>query len=81
MLHLVRRLVLGVLVLFFLSFYLQSVMVIAHDENLGGEGASNPQQDFAGVKIDPTVNPTAAFGLDPSTSGAVAQPTAVDLLS
>lgn len=64
------------------TFYLQSVMVIAGDENLGGVGSSNPSQDFAGVKVDPTVNPAAAFGIDPSMGGQPAQSAAaVDLLS
>lgn len=44
------------------TFYMQSVMVIADDENLGGQGQADPSKDFAGVKVDPTVNPAAAFG-------------------
>lgn len=44
------------------TFYLQSLMVVADDENLGGVGSSNPQVSFAGVKIDQTVNPAGLFG-------------------
>lgn len=58
--------------------YLQSVMKIADDENLGGVGQSNPSQDFAGVKIDPTVNPAAAFGVGGTTA---AQQAAIDMMS
>lgn len=61
------------------TFYLQSVMVVADDENLGGTGSANPNADFAGVKIDQTVNPAAAFGVEGPTAGA-AEPSAVDLL-
>lgn len=60
------------------TFYLQTVMVVAHDENLGGAGRADPQKDFAGVKIDPTVNPAAAFGAD---SGGAQQAAAADLFS
>lgn len=60
------------------TFYLQTVMKIADDENLGGVGQANPQQDFAGVKVDPTVNPAAAFGAAGGGSQAAA---AADLLS
>jgi hypothetical protein len=52
------------------TFYLQSVMVVADDENLGGTGSANPNADFAGVKIDQTVNPAAAFGVEGPTAGA-----------
>jgi hypothetical protein len=52
------------------TFYLQSVMVVADDENLGGAGAANPSADFAGVKIDDAVNPAAAFGVEGATAGA-----------
>lgn len=62
------------------TFYLQSVMVVADDENLGGTGSANPNTDFAGVKIDAAVNPAAAFGVEGPTAGA-AEPAAVDLLS
>lgn len=44
------------------TFYLQSIMVVADDENLGGVGSSNPSVSFAGVKIDQTVNPAGLFG-------------------
>lgn len=50
------------------TFGLQSVMIVADDVNLGG-GAANPQADFAGVKIDASVNPAAAFGQG-ATAGA-----------
>jgi hypothetical protein len=42
------------------SFGLQSVMIIADDENLGG-GGSDPVADFAGVNIEQTVNPASLF--------------------
>lgn len=54
------------------TFYLQSLMVVADDESLGGVGVSNPSSDFAGVKIDAAVNPAAAFGADPTQSAAAA---------
>lgn len=62
------------------TFYLQSVMVVADDENLGGVGTANPNSDFAGVKIDAAVNPAAAFGVEGPTAGP-SEPAAVDLLS
>lgn len=34
------------------SFGLQGVMKIADDQNIGGEGTSNPASDFHGVSID-----------------------------
>ncbi len=58
------------------TFYLQSVMVVADDENLGGAGSSNPSADFASVKIDAQVNPTAMFGDE-----TPAQPAGVDLFA
>lgn len=61
------------------TFYLQSVMVIADDNSLGGVGVSNPSADFGGVKIDAAVNPSAAFGMAGATAGAV-EPTAMSLL-
>lgn len=55
------------------TFYLQSVMVVADDENLGGTGSANPNSDFAGVKIDAAVNPSAAFeNMKPADGGAAA---------
>lgn len=59
------------------TFYLQSLMKVADDNSLGGVGASNPSQDFAGVKIDQTVNPAAAFGSEMAPS----EPSAADLLN
>lgn len=50
--------------------YLQSLMVVADDENLGGVGAANPSADFQGVKVDPSVNPSALFGAGGETAGA-----------
>lgn len=44
------------------TFYLDSVMVVAHDENIGGTGGVNVNKAFAGVEIDADVNPAAAFG-------------------
>lgn len=52
------------------TFYLQSVMVVADDENIGGAGAANPNADFAGVKVDAALNPAAAFGAEGATAGA-----------
>jgi hypothetical protein len=64
------------------TFYLQSVMVIAHDENLGGAGQGNPEQDFKGVKVDASVNPAGAFGVDAATAGNTDQAkAAADLFS
>lgn len=42
------------------SFGLQSVMIIADDDNLGG-GGSDPNADFAGVSIEQSVNPKDLF--------------------
>lgn len=62
------------------TFYLQSVMVVADDENIGGTGSANPNSDFAGVKIDATVNPSAAFeNMKPADGGAAAAAGGVDL--
>ena len=52
------------------SLGLQSVMIIADDDNIGGGGAVDPRAAFAGVKIDATVNVAAGFGVPPPT-GAV----------
>lgn len=55
------------------TFYMQSVMVVADDENIGGTGSANPNSDFAGVKIDAAVNPSAAFeNMKPADGGAAA---------
>lgn len=62
------------------TFYLQSVMKIADDENIGGVGAANPNTDFAGVKVDPAVNPSALFGAEGHTAGG-GDAAAVDLFS
>lgn len=51
------------------TFYLQSLMVVADDNSLGGVGASNPNTDFAGITIDASVNPSDAFGKSGATSG------------
>lgn len=51
-----------------ISFGLQSVMIVADDENLGG-GGSDPNQDFAGVQIEAAVNPAGLF----SNHGQVVQ--------
>ena len=54
------------------TFYLQSLMKVADDNSLGGVGQSSPSSDFAGVKIDQTVNPAQAFsGSTPAEAGAV----------
>ncbi len=55
------------------TFYLQSAMVVADDdESLGGIGQSNPNKDFAGVSLDPSVNPAAGFGAaGPADDGEV----------
>lgn len=60
------------------TFYLQGVIVAADDENLGGSGAGGVSAaDLGGIKLDPTVNPAAAFGMDGVTAAPVA---AVSLL-
>jgi len=51
------------------TFYLQSLMVVADDESLGGTGGGDPSRDFAGVKVDASVNPAAAFGASGPTAG------------
>jgi hypothetical protein len=43
------------------TFYLQSVMVVADDESLGGAGAANPSADFAAVKVDASIAPADLF--------------------
>lgn len=64
------------------TFFLQSVMIVADDENLGGVGAANPNEDFKGVKVDKAVNPAAAFGATGHTAGAAASTVGgVDLFS
>ena len=55
-----------------ISFGLQSVMVVADDENLGG-GGSDPNADFAGVSIDQAVNPSELFGGGTTAGGAAPQ--------
>lgn len=54
------------------SLGLQSVMIIADDTNIGGGGQVDPRKAFAGVKLDPTVNVAAGFGVP--VAGAVAPP-------
>lgn len=44
------------------TFYLQSVMVVAEDQTLGGSGSADPNTDFAGISITGDVNPADAFG-------------------
>ncbi len=58
------------------SFGLQAVMIIADDQNIGGTGAANPQQAFAGVKVDANLNPSALFGAEEKTADK-----AVDIFS
>lgn len=48
------------------TFYLQTVMIVAEDESLGGVGAANPSRDFAGISISADVNPADAFGVSPA---------------
>lgn len=43
------------------SFGLQGVMIVADDEKLSG-GGIDPKAAFAGVKVDPRFDATAAFG-------------------
>lgn len=52
------------------TFYLQSLMVVADDNSLGGVGASNPSQTFAHVKLDASVNPAGMFGGEGAPAGA-----------
>lgn len=64
------------------TFYLQSLMVVADDNSLGGVGQSNPSADFAGVKVDAAVNPAAMFGEDGPTAGGQAPAAAgIDLFA
>lgn len=63
------------------TFYLQSLMVVAHDDNLGGVGAANPNADFAGVKVDASVNPAAMFGADGPTAGGQPAATPINLFA
>ena len=45
------------------TFYLNTVMVVAEDENLGGVGKVNPRDAFAGVNIEAgDINADKAFG-------------------
>lgn len=45
------------------KFGIQSVMIIADDENCNGGGAPDPKTQFTGVNVQPpTVNPAGAFG-------------------
>lgn len=45
------------------TFGLQAVMIVADDDSIGGAGAANPNEAFAGVSIDPgDINADAAFG-------------------
>lgn len=52
------------------SLGLQSVMIIADDDNIGGGGAVDPRQAFAGIRLDPTINVAAGFGVPAPTAGA-----------
>jgi hypothetical protein len=60
-----------------LGFGLQSVMIIADDEEFGG-GSVDPHKAFAGVKLEANVNASAMFG-EGATAGS-AKPSAADLL-
>ena len=51
------------------SFGLQSVMIIADDQNIGGTGQDNPSTDFASVQVDANLNPSALFGAEGGTAG------------
>lgn len=54
---------------------LQSIMIVADDQNLGGGGA-NPAEQFAGVNIaPPAMSPDAAFGQPAAGPPAGAPPT------
>lgn len=45
------------------TFYMNTVMVIADDENLGGVGAINPRDAFAGVSVEAgDIDADKAFG-------------------
>lgn len=44
---------------------LQSLMIIADDDNVGKGAAANPSQDFAGINIAADTNVAAAFGQVP----------------
>ena len=52
------------------GFGLQSVMIVADDNSLGGKPPANPQRDFGGVNIDASVNTANYVGEDVSTPSA-----------
>ena len=58
------------------SFGLQSVMIIADDEALGGT-APPAADDFAGVRIDQAFDPSGQFGNTPAAAPAYRPPGAV----
>lgn len=62
------------------SFGLQSVMIIADDQQLSG-GGGNPAQDFAGVNISSDVNPAAAFGTGATAGQQGGAPGVVDIFA
>jgi hypothetical protein len=44
------------------TFYLQAVMVVEHDESLGGIGRADPKAAFGDISITSDVNPAENFG-------------------
>lgn len=54
------------------TFGLQSVMIVADDQNIGGTGSSDPNVAFSGVKIESNLNPSALFGAQPDEAKAAA---------
>lgn len=55
------------------SLGLQSVMIIADDDKLGG-GSSDPVKDFAGTRVSANYDPAAAFGSGAVNTGAPPPP-------
>lgn len=43
------------------TFYLDKLIVVNHDENIGGSGGVSVQQAFAGVNIEADINPAEGF--------------------
>lgn len=62
-----------------ISLGLQSVVIIADDQNIGGGGQVDPRKAFAGIKLDAATNVAAGFGV-PVAGQVPTQPTNMDAL-